>query len=33
MSEIKARPAPFAVTESAARRVAAVLAHEGRPGL
>jgi iron-sulfur cluster insertion protein len=33
MSEIKARPAPFAVTESAARRVAAVLAQEGRAGL
>lgn len=33
MSEIKARPAPFTVTDSAVRRIAAVLAQEGRPGL
>ena len=32
MSEIKARPAPIAVTESAARRIAALAAREGRPG-
>jgi iron-sulfur cluster insertion protein len=31
MSEIKARPAPIAVTESAARRIAALAAREGRP--
>jgi hypothetical protein len=31
MSEIKARPAPVAVSESAARRVAALIAAEGRP--
>ena len=33
MSEIKARPAPVAVSESAARRVAALIAAEGRPGV
>jgi iron-sulfur cluster insertion protein len=33
MSEIKARPAPFAVTDSAARRIAALIAEEGRSGL
>ena len=33
MSEIKARPAPIAVTESAARRIAALIAAEGRPGV
>jgi iron-sulfur cluster insertion protein len=33
MSEIKARPAPVAVTESAARRIAALAAREGRPGV
>src|SRR5918998_6389948 len=33
MSEIKARPAPIAVTESAARRIAALAAREGRPGV
>jgi iron-sulfur cluster insertion protein len=33
MSEIKARPAPIAVTESAARRIAALMAAEGRPGV
>ncbi|MDX6751761.1 iron-sulfur cluster insertion protein ErpA [Geminicoccaceae bacterium 1502E] len=33
MSEIKARPAPLSVTESAARRVSAIIAAEGRPDL
>ena len=33
MSEIKARPAPIAVSESAARRIAALIASEGRPGV
>jgi len=33
MSEIKARPAPFAVTDSAVRRIAGLIAEEGRPGL
>jgi iron-sulfur cluster insertion protein len=33
MSEIKAHPAPIAVTESAARRIAALIAAEGRPGV
>jgi iron-sulfur cluster insertion protein len=33
MSEIKARPAPIAVTESAAHRIAALIAAEGRPGV
>jgi iron-sulfur cluster insertion protein len=33
MSEIKARPAPIAVSESAARRIAALIAAEGRPGV
>ena len=33
MSEIKARPAPVAVSDSAARRVAALIAAEGRPGV
>ena len=33
MSEIKARPAPVAVSESAARRVAALIAAEGRSGV
>jgi iron-sulfur cluster insertion protein len=33
MSEIKARPAPVAVSESATRRVAALIAAEGRPGV
>ena len=33
MSEIKARPAPFMVTDSAARRIAGLIAEEGRPGL
>ncbi|HET6467297.1 MAG TPA: iron-sulfur cluster insertion protein ErpA [Geminicoccaceae bacterium] len=33
MSEIKARPAPVAVSESAARRIRAIVEREGRPGL
>ena len=33
MSEIKARPAPISLTESAARRIAALAAAEGRPGV
>ena len=33
MSEFKARPAPIAVTESAARRITALIAAEGRPGV
>jgi iron-sulfur cluster insertion protein len=33
MSEIKARPAPFMVTDSAVRRIAGLIAEEGRPGL
>src|SRR3954449_9154213 len=33
MSEIKARPAPITVTESAARRIAALAAAEGQAGV
>lgn len=33
MSEIKARPAPLSVTESAARRISAIIGAEQRPGL
>jgi iron-sulfur cluster insertion protein len=33
MAEIKARPAPFSVTENAARRISSILAKEGQPGL
>lgn len=33
MSEIKARPAPLSVSDSAARRIAALLAAENRPGV
>ena len=33
MAEIKARPGPFSVTENAARRIGAILAKEGQPGL
>ena len=33
MAEIKARPGPFSVTENAARRISAILAKEGQPGL
>ena len=33
MAEIKARPGPFSVTESAARRISAILAKEAEPGL
>ena len=33
MSEIKARPAPISLTESAARRIAALIGQEGRPGV
>jgi iron-sulfur cluster insertion protein len=33
MSEIKAHPAPITVTESAARRIAALAAAEGRAGV
>jgi iron-sulfur cluster insertion protein len=32
MAEIKARPAPIAITESAARRIAALVAAEATPG-
>ena len=33
MSEIKARPAPVAISTSAARRIGALIEREGRPGL
>jgi iron-sulfur cluster insertion protein len=33
MSEIKARPQPVTVTESAARRIKAIIAAESKPGL
>jgi iron-sulfur cluster insertion protein len=33
MAEIKARPGPFRVTESAARRIGAIIAKEGQPDL
>lgn len=33
MSEIKASPAPLQVSESAARRIAKLVADEGKPGL
>jgi iron-sulfur cluster insertion protein len=33
MTEIKARPAPFHVTERAAQRIGAILASEGEPGM
>ncbi len=33
MAEIKARPAPFTVSERAARRISQILAEEGRPEL
>jgi iron-sulfur cluster insertion protein len=33
MAEIKARPGPFSVTESAARRIGAILTSEAQPGL
>jgi iron-sulfur cluster insertion protein len=33
MTEIKARPGPFSVTENAARRIGAILAKEAQPGL
>jgi iron-sulfur cluster insertion protein len=33
MAEITARPAPLTMTASAARRIAALLAAEGRPGV
>jgi iron-sulfur cluster insertion protein len=33
MTEIAARPAPLTITASAARRIAALLAAEGRPGV
>ena len=33
MGEIKARPAPFALTANAARRIRAIVEHEGNPDL
>jgi iron-sulfur cluster insertion protein len=33
MTEIKARPGPFSVTENAARRIGTILANEAQPGL
>ncbi len=33
MAEIKARPGPFSVTETAARRIGAILAKESQPDL
>jgi iron-sulfur cluster insertion protein len=33
MAEIKARPDPITISERAARRIGAILANEGRPGL
>ena len=33
MAEIKARSEPFSVSENAARRIGAILAKEGQPGL
>ena len=33
MTEIKARPGPFRVSESAARRIGEILATEGQPDL
>lgn len=33
MGEIKARPAPFSLTDAAARRIRAIVEREGQPGL